>query len=455
MQVNIPRIMIAAIESGGGKTTLTCAILGALKNREAAPCACKCGPDFIDPMFHRKVLGSYSANLDLFLMDADACKALLAQRARKADIAVIEGVMGYYDGIGTDGKDSSYQIARETNTPVILAVTCGGISVTLAAILNGMVDFRPDSNIKGVILNGVSSGMYLFYKSVIEKNTGLAVLGYLPHMPDCVFESRHLGLITADEIGGLQTKIDKLAAQAERSIDLNAVIKIAESAKPLDYKPLDCGEMPLKTDIKIAVAKDRAFCFYYEENLELLETMGAKIVEFSPLSDKALPECNGIILGGGYPELCLKELSENTSMLDSIKKAISSNIPCLAECGGFMYLHNTIRGKDGRKFRMASVINADTYMTDHLHRFGYITLTANHDNLLCRAGESFGAHEFHFSDSEFCGNDFTAQKTIEEGEYACIVATPTLFAGYPHVHFWGNTGLAKNFIAECQKHKIK
>lgn len=450
MTANQPRIMFAAPSSGSGKTTITCAVIRALQKKGVITSACKCGPDFIDPMFHSKVLGAGSTNLDLFLMGAGACKSLLAEKSRGSAVTVIEGVMGYYDGIGTTDTYSSYHLAMETGTPVILVVKCGGISATLAAILNGIVDFRSGSNVKGVIFNGVRPAMYQFYKSIIESQSKVAVLGYMPDMPDCRFESRHLGLVTADEICGLQTKIDRLAAQAANSIDLDALMKIAVSAAPFEFLTQDIKE---RFNVKIAVAKDRAFCFYYDDSLAVLEKMGAEIVNFSPLADTSLPDCDGMIIGGGYPELYLEQLSQNTGMLQSIKGAVALHKPCIAECGGFMYLHNSIRDRNGCAFKMAAVIGAEAYMTESLTRFGYVTLTARRDSLLCAAGDSIAAHEFHYSDSTACGDGFTAQKPLGTKKYDCISAGPSLFAGYPHIHFMGNLSFAARFLSECEKVK--
>jgi len=450
MKTSVPRIMIAAPGSGSGKTTVTCAVISALRNEGVKPAAFKCGPDFIDPMFHSRVLGEGSTNLDLFLMGEQACKSLLAEKARRSAVAVIEGVMGYYDGMGTTELGSSYQLARETGTPVVLIVGCGGIAATLAAILKGIVDFRPDSNVKGVIFNKIRPEMYAFYKTVVESHTSLAVLGYMPDMPDCRFESRHLGLVTADEIGDLQAKINRLAAQAAATVDLDAVLKIASSAGELEYSPLDIQK---QAHVKIAVARDRAFCFYYEDSIKVLEKMGAEIVAFSPLADDSLPECDGFILGGGYPELYLEQLSQNTGLLRSVKKAVDGDKPCIAECGGFMYLHDSIMQTDGRVFKMAGVIDGQATMTGRLSRFGYVKFTAKRDNLLCAAGGSIGGHEFHYSDSTACGDGFTAEKPLSGKQYDCIVTGPELFAGYPHIHFLGNINFAASFLLACEKNK--
>jgi cobyrinic acid a,c-diamide synthase len=450
MIANVPRILFGAAGSGSGKTTVTCAVIKALQNKGVEPAAFKCGPDFIDPMFHSKVLGAGSANLDLFLMGAQACKMLIAEKSGDAAIAVIEGVMGYYDGIGATDECSTYHLSKETGTPAVLIVECRGVSVTISAILNGIRNFRPDSNIKGVIFNRIKPSMYEFYKSIVESNTPLVVLGYMPDMPECRFESRHLGLVTADEIGDLRVKIDRLAEQAAETVDLDAIIKMATNALPLEYVPQSFEK---QFEVKIAVARDNAFCFYYEDSLAVLKKLGAKILTFSPLAGELLPECDGFILGGGYPELYLEQISQNTDMLRSIHDAVADARPCLAECGGFMLLQKSIKDKNGVEYKSAGVIDGQAYMTERLTRFGYVRLTARRDNLLCAAGESIGGHEFHYSDSTTCGDSFVAQKPAGAKCYSCIEAGKTLFAGYPHIHFMGNVSFAVNFLTACQKYK--
>lgn len=451
MRAETPRIMLAAPRSSSGKTAVTCAVLEALRSDGVKAAAFKCGPDYIDPMFHSRVLGKASSNLDLFLMGASACRSLLAERSRGAGLSVIEGVMGYYDGLGTTELYSSYHLAKETGTPVVLVVTCSGSAATIAAELCGIAGFRRDSGVKGVILNRIRPAMYDFYKEIVEKNTSLKVFGYLPELEDCRFESRHLGLVTAGEIDDLRGKVAGLAAAAKVSIDLAALRTLALSAPPLDY---DERPVEKKFDVTVAVARDRAFCFYYEDGLALLEKLGATLVGFSPLSGE-LPDCDGLILGGGYPELYLKELSENTRAISGVRRALESGAPCLAECGGFIYLQKSVAGSDGVEYTMAGVLEGRAFMTKRLSRFGYTELTAKRDNLLCEAGEKLAAHEFHYSDSTFCGDAFAAQKPNSNKKYDCVAAGPTLFAGYPHINFLGCPGAAVRFLSACQKYRDK
>lgn len=452
-QRTIPRIMIAAAGSGSGKTTVTCGLLQAFLNRGAKPASFKCGPDYIDPMFHSEVLGIQSRNLDLFFTGENITKYLLCRNAEAADLAILEGVMGYYDGLAGKSIDcSSYDLARKTKTPVVLVVDCKGMSVSIAALVKGFVEMRPDHCIKGVILNRISPMIYEDIKNIIEKELALEVLGYLPVMSDCQLESRHLGLVTAREIGNLKEILNRLAGQIEVSVELDRVLELANEAPPVNFEITD----ELKTHSpgqrsRIAVAMDKAFCFYYQDNLELLEELGAEIVSFSPLEDSALPEgIQGLILGGGYPELYLNQLSSNKTMLQSIREAVSGGIPCLAECGGFMYLHRWVKDRDGTSFELAGVVDGESYPTQKLARFGYITLTAREDNVLCKKGTVLRGHEFHYWDSTNTGGGFHAQKPLRNANWDCVITKGNLWAGYPHIHFYSNIEVAADFMRKVR-----
>lgn len=447
-EIFVPRFMIAAPNSGSGKTTVVCALLKALMNKAFKVAAFKSGPDYIDPMFHSRVIGAKSRNLDLFMLGKETAKYLLAENAHNCDVAVLEGAMGFYDGMGKTERYSAYDLARTTKTPVILIVNGKGAALSLAAMIKGFKDFRSDANLRGVILNNVTEMSYKFYKEIIEMETGVKLLGYLPHMQDCNFESRHLGLVTAEEIGDLQQIIERLAEQAARTIDFDGLMLIANSAEKLVYEE---QQIDIIANVKIAVAQDKAFCFYYQDALDLLKKLGAELIPFSPLNDEELPDCDGIILGGGYPELYAKELSANKSMRNSIKNAVKSGKPCLAECGGFMYLFEQFKESDGTVYEWVGVIHGETFMTSKLNRFGYITLTAKCENVLCNEGAEINAHEFHYSDSSCNGNDFFAVKASGVAKWDCCHATQNLYAGYPHMHLCGNRSVAQNFVYACNE----
>lgn len=446
-----PRLMLAAASSGSGKTTIACAILQALTQMGEHPVSFKCGPDYIDPMFHRQVLGVPSRNLDLFFSDEATAAYLLQKNSENFSLAFIEGVMGYYDGIATTTEASSWQLAKATQTPVVLVLNCKGMSVSIAAQLGGYLSYQPDSQIKGVILNQVSKSIYPEIKALIEQRYDVAVCGYMPKMSDCSLESRHLGLVTAEEIGDLQQRLEKLGEQAMQTIDLPLLLKIAAQAPALAIPPVQLPA-PNPTPLRIGVARDKAFSFYYADNLELLEQLGAQLVEFSPLHDPQLPDdLDGLLLGGGYPELYADTLSQNRTLMAQIKAALQNGLPCIAECGGFQYLCEQLEGADSKSYPMVGFLPGSSFRTPSLRRFGYVRLTAQKDNLLCKKGEGFAAHEFHYWDSQHCGNGCIAQKPYRRSSWECVVCDENFWAGYPHLYFYANVQMAKNFLNRCNR----
>lgn len=446
-----PRLMLAAASSGSGKTTIACAILQALTRMGEHPVSFKCGPDYIDPMFHRQVLGVPSRNLDLFFSDEATAAYLLQKNSENFSLAFIEGVMGYYDGIATTTEASSWQLAKATQTPVVLVLNCKGMSVSIAAQLGGYLSYQPDSQIKGVILNQVSKSIYPEIKALIEQRYDVAVCGYMPKMSDCSLESRHLGLVTAEEIGDLQQRLEKLGEQAMQTIDLPLLLKIAVQAPALAVPAVQLPA-PNPTPLRIGVARDKAFSFYYADNLELLEQLGAQLVEFSPLHDPQLPDdLDGLLLGGGYPELYADTLSQNRTLMAQIKAALQNGLPCIAECGGFQYLCEQLEGADSKSYPMVGFLPGSSFRTPSLRRFGYVRLTAQKDNLLCKKGEGFAAHEFHYWDSQHCGNGCIAQKPYRRSSWECVVCDENFWAGYPHLYFYANVQMAKNFLNRCNR----
>lgn len=438
------KIMIAGTHSGCGKTTVTCALLGALKRRGADVVSFKCGPDYIDPMFHKSVLEIPSYNLDSYLMDAETVRYLL--RKNGGDISLIEGVMGFYDGLNFTETGSAYEISRITGADVILIVDARGMSASAAAVLKGFKEFK-ENNITGVIFNNLPERLYGSMARECEK-LGLECFGFMPHMDGARIESRHLGLVTAREITDIKEKMSILADNAERYIDIDKILETAADDGDTKIGICTAGHV---ADVKIAVAYDKAFCFYYEDNLGLLREMGAELVFFSPLNDEKVPEYDGLILGGGYPELYAEILEGNGESLRSVKEAIEGGMPCIAECGGFMYLHETMEDINGRGHKTVGVIKGACRKTDSLQRFGYMEMTAQSDNILCKRGEKIRAREFHYFDSDNCGNGFIAEKNGKKWE--CVHTENNLFAGFGHIHFYTNTRLAENFIKSCEEYK--
>lgn len=444
------QFLLAAPRSGSGKTTMTCALLMALKRRGCAPCAFKSGPDYIDPMFHRAVLGVESRSLDLFFSAPETVRTLYARGAAGHGAAVCEGAMGFYDGLGgVSDRASAWHLADTLGLPVLLVVEPKGQSLTLAAELKGLVNFRTPSHIAGILLNNCTARMHALLAPMLEKETGLPVLGFLPKLPEAVIGSRHLGLYTAAEVENLQQKLALLADAAEEHIDWPRLLALCEKEPPA--LPVQPETPPAR--VRIAVAQDEAFCFTYAETLEAFRDAGAEVVFFSPLRDTALPEnIGGLYLPGGYPELHAKELSENTSLLREIKQKIESGLPTAAECGGFLYLGQSLTDAEGQSWPMAGVLPGEAKDAGRLVRFGYAALSADSDSLLFRAGESFPIHEFHHWDSTANGTALAAKKPVGGAEWRCGFVNEHFYAGFPHL-YWAGTPLPQRFAAAAENYR--
>ena len=444
------QFLLAAPRSGSGKTTMTCALLMALKRRGHAPCAFKNGPDYIDPMFHRAVLGVESRNLDLFFSAPETVRTLYAKGAAGHGAAVCEGAMGFYDGLGgVSDRASAWHLADTLGLPVLLVAEPKGQSLTLAAELNGLVNFRTPSHIAGILLNNCTARMHALLAPMLEEETGLPVLGFLPKLPEAVIGSRHLGLYTAAEVENLQQKLALLADAAEEHIDWPRLLALCEKEPPA--LPVQPETPPAR--VRIAVAQDEAFCFTYAETLEAFRDAGAEVVFFSPLRDTALPEnIGGLYLPGGYPELHARELSENTSLLREIKQKIESGLPTAAECGGFLYLGQSLTDAEGQSWPMVGVLPGEAKDAGRLVRFGYAALSADSDSMLFRAGESFPIHEFHHWDSTVNGVALAAKKPVGGAEWRCGSVNEHFYAGFPHL-YWAGTPLPQRFAAAAENYR--
>lgn len=462
MRVKIPRLMIAATGSGSGKTVLTCALIALLKEKKKKVAAVKCGPDYIDPMFHQKFLGVPSRNLDTFFTGEELTRSLFVRAGRDADIVVMEGVMGLYDGVaGIRKEGSSYHLAEVTKTPVILVVNAHGMGKSILPVIRGFLDYDTDGRIAGVILNRTSRQFFEVIRPEIERELKLPVLGFLPKQKELRIESRHLGLVLPQETEDIKAQIAAVAEVLKETLELAKLLAIAEEAEelpadePANAPQKTCGRKPpaamerRKSRVKIGVARDEAFCFYYEDNLRLLSEAGAELVYFSPLHEKTLPEgISGLLLGGGYPELYAGELSGNVTMREGIAACIRGGMPVVAECGGFLYLHETMEDMQGREFPMAGVIPGKCYYTGKLVRFGYVTLEEKHADFLPE-GETIAGHEFHYYDSTANGTDVTATKPVSEKRWDCVHKRENAWMGFAHLYYYSNPAFAETLVRKA------
>jgi cobyrinic acid a,c-diamide synthase len=449
--------MIAGTGSGCGKTMITCAIISVLKQRNRNVVSFKCGPDYIDPMFLTKAAQTKTYNLDSVLMGEKGVRYSLQSHTRTGDIAVVEGVMGLYDGIGDQSNASTNYLSQITETPVVLIVNVKGKSLSLCAEIKGFLEFEKN-NIVAVILNRTTASAYPFYKKMIENRVGIRVIGFMPEIPEVHIESRHLGLLTANEISDIQNKIAVLAENAEKSICFETLLELAADAKELNeteyiFETHSCFRKRYYP-VNLYAACDEAFCFHYEDNYQLFKELGAELHYFSPLHDHEIPDhADGLLFWGGYPELYAAHLEKNHNLKESIRRKYQLGLPIYAECGGFMYLQESLTDIQGLQYSMLGIIPGNAVMTNRLQKFGYIKLTANHDNMLCSQGDTINAHSFHYAQSNDEGNDFTATKISSGNSYQCIVATKNIFAGYPHIHFFGNRKFAEKLIKTCFHYK--
>lgn len=492
-------IMIAAVKSGSGKTTITCAFLRQLLERGMHPVSFKCGPDYIDPMFHERVLHIPSKNLDTFFSDADQVRALYAMEQPGHDIAVLEGVMGLFDGLGgTREEGSSYHLAETLGVPVVLVIDAHGMGRSMIPLIAGFLQYDKSHLIKGVILNRTSKMFFDTIAPLIERELKIKALGCLPNEKGLSLSSRHLGLILPEEVEELNEQLKKAGELLEQYVDLDAMVALAEKTE--EENPQEKGQQgePEKQSLeagtdrkglmeqaygkkpeyleksqvqksqaqkmrpRIAVAMDEAFCFYYRDNLNMLEYCGAEIVPFSPLHDGALPEeISGLLLGGGYPELYAKELAANESMKASVREALKKGMPSLAECGGFMYLHESLTTQDGETFSLVGAVPGTCSYKGKLVRFGYVEITEREDAAeegtrgFLLPGQCIRAHEFHYFDSTANGESCVAVKPVTGRSWNCIHGTEHNFWGFPHLYYPSDPGFVRHFLGQVQDYAKK
>lgn len=439
-------LIIAGESSGVGKTTISLGIMGALTKRDKKVAPFKVGPDYIDPGFHKFVTGNPSYNLDSWLLKEKTLKYLFNKNIKNKDMAIIEGVMGLYDGFGIEKDEgSTAHMSKILDAPVILIIDGKGMSSSAAAKVLGYKMYDEDVNIAGVIINRVSGEKhYNILKEVIERDVKIPCIGYLPSNLDISLNSRHLGLIPAEEIDDLRNRIDKISELVEAYIDLDTMENLAynKTVENMEY-PLYRELKDSKKGLKIGIAKDKAFSFYYQDNIDLLKEMGIELVPFSPLKDKDIPKgVDGLYIGGGFPEVFAKGLEKNEEFRKNLKNHLENGLPAYGECGGLMYLTEGIEDLDGNYHNMVGFLPTKGIMTKRLQRFGYVNININDDT-------DIKAHEFHRSkiiDNDKLDYIYDVKKVRNgqvKNQWKCGVIKKNVLAGYGHIHFYSNIEFLK------------
>ncbi|MGJ7913163.1 cobyrinate a,c-diamide synthase [Neobacillus sp. LXY-1] len=449
------RIVIAGTGSGVGKTTLTIGLMSALMKKGYTVQGFKCGPDYIDPSYHTAVTGRISRNLDSWMLTEEMVKEIVSKAGESTDISIIEGVMGFFDGKDPlRNQGSTAEISMITESPVVLVVNCASMARSAAAVVKGFQEFHSGTNIVAVIANQVGSeGHYHIVKSAIEQGCGIPVLGYLKQTQELSIPERHLGLIPSIERGELKPFFEKLASLVIKTINVDELYKLAQ-APPLVVKKPHFNKIEHRS-VRLAIARDAAFNFYYQENLELLEAFGAELIEFSPLKGEILPErIDGLYIGGGFPEEFAQELANYTDTKNSIHSAIKNGLPTLAECGGFMYLTESIETTDGNKYEMAGVIPGKVKMQKQLAALGYREIKGADENFLLKGKLIAKGHEFHYSTfhpKEEWKHAYLTSGIRSEQQEGYMKGN--LIAGYTHLHFGSCPELVENWINKCKEYQ--
>lgn len=454
--------MITAASSGSGKTMITCGLLELFKRKGLNPLACKCGPDYIDGLFHKQVLELEGMNLDSYFEAPEELRDKYS-RLSKGHLPVVEGVMGYFDGLGgSTTRASSWEVAHILNLPAVLVVDARGASVSLAALIKGFLEFeRPmGSQIKAVIFNRMSPMLYPRIRELVERETGIRAAGFVPELDFLKVGSRHLGLVLPEEIAGLREQMNRLGKCLEETIDWEFLEELGAEKEERDALEEENTEASCTAafSFRLGIAMDEAFCFYYQDNLRLLERLGGELVYFSPIHDRSLPEqLDGLILGGGYPELYCEALSLNESMRESVKKAAEGGLPVLGECGGYLYLLEELEAEDGRIWPMTGVLKGKGYKKGKNSRFGYIGVEAEKDSLYLKPGEQIRGHEFHYWDCEVLEEEWVmrAKKPVGNRSWPCIRIKNQVMAGFPHLFYPSCPAFAVRFAKACVRYKRK
>ena len=432
------------------------------KRKGLNPLACKCGPDYIDGLFHKQVLELEGMNLDSYFEAPEELRDKYS-RLSKGHLPVVEGVMGYFDGLGgSTTRASSWEVAHILDLPAVLVVDARGASVSLAAVIKGFLEFeRPmGSQIKAVIFNRMSPMLYPRIRELVERETGIRAAGFVPELDFLKVGSRHLGLVLPEEIAGLREQMNRLGKCLEETIDWEFLEELGAEKEERDALEEENTEASCTAafSFRLGIAMDEAFCFYYQDNLRLLERLGGELVYFSPIHDRSLPEqLDGLILGGGYPELYCEALSLNESMRESVKKAAEGGLPVLGECGGYLYLLEELEAEDGRIWPMTGVLKGKGYKKGKNSRFGYIGVEAEKDSLYLKPGEQIRGHEFHYWDCEVLEEEWVmrAKKPVGNRSWPCIRIKNQVMAGFPHLFYPSCPAFAVRFAKACVRYKRK
>lgn len=454
--------MITAASSGSGKTMITCGLLELFKRNGLNPLACKCGPDYIDGLFHKQVLELEGMNLDSYFEAPEELRDKYS-RLSKGHLPVVEGVMGYFDGLGgSTTRASSWEVAHILDLPAVLVVDARGASVSLAALIKGFLEFERSmgSQIKAVIFNRMSPMLYPRIRELVERETGIRAAGFVPELDFLKVGSRHLGLVLPEEIAGLREQMNRLGKCLEETIDWEFLAELGAEKEERDALEEENTEASCTAafSFRLGIAMDEAFCFYYQDNLRLLERLGGELVYFSPIHDRSLPEqLDGLILGGGYPELYCEALSLNESMREAVKKAAEGGLPVLGECGGYLYLLEELEAEDGRIWPMTGVLKGKGYKKGKNSRFGYIGVEAEKDSLYLKPGEQIRGHEFHYWDCEVLEEEWVmrAKKPVGNRSWPCIRIKNQVMAGFPHLFYPSCPAFAVRFAKACVRYKRK
>jgi len=452
--MQLPRLMIAGVHSSSGKTTVSLGLMAALKRHQITVQPFKVGPDYIDPGLHSHASGRSSHNLDSWMMPPEVIQTVFAKNASKAEISIIEGVMGLFDGYrGERIAGSSAHLAMMLKTPVVLVVDVKSMSQSCVALVKGFKEYQPGVDIKAVVLNQATPFHQEWLAPNLEDELGVKVLGCVPRQESISIPERHLGLLPADEHGELTSQLNKMADLIETHLDLEAVLALSRETEPL---PQSFEAPQVEKRVTIGIARDAAFSFYYQDSLDYLAELGAELKFFSPLNDSSLPEVDGIYIGGGFPEMFLPQLSQNSAMKEALHRAHRMGMPILAECGGLMYLSRNIRDWEGKSWSGVGLVPGEIIMTRKLQELGYVQATALNDTVIAESGEVLRGHEFHYSTLEGISPQdgaFEFEGGMRPGLRRGGYAEGSLLASYLHLQLRANPTAAQRFMSRCVEYR--